>query len=37
MSPTILGYIDNKLLTIRAQKEELDLKIIENVFAKIEK
>ncbi len=34
---TIRGYVDDKLLTARAQKEELVAKMIESAFAKIEK
>ena len=34
---TIRGYVDDELLTARAQKGELGAKIIESAFAKVEK
>ena len=34
---TIRGYVDDDLLTARAQKEELGVKMIESAFAKVEK
>ena len=34
---TIRGYVDDKLLTTRAQKEELGTKMIKSAFPKVEK